>query len=238
MVLPRLTPRNLAGTLANSLVDVVYPKRCAGCGARGDWVCRLCLDDLPLFTQPWCSRCGIPESSGPCKCLDVPWEIMAVRALGPHAGWLRAAIIALKYEDEPGRAAHLGGLLAPLIDSLGRDLVLCAVPLHRSRERERGYNQSLLLARHAARPLDLPVLPLLRRTRDTAHQVGLDAAGRQANVDGAFDADPREVSRHRVGHVVLVDDVMTSGSTIAACASALRNAGVGRIDAATLARAI
>ncbi|MBA3416805.1 MAG: ComF family protein [Chloroflexia bacterium] len=156
--------------------------------------------------------------------------------MGPYAGWLRAAIIALKYEDEPARAAHLGGLLAPVLEPFGRDVVIGAVPLHARRERERGYNQSLLVARKAARALALPVLPLLRRTRATTRQVGLDAAGRRANVVGAFEADARVIARGGVAHVVLVDDVMTTGATLEVCAAALLASGVGRVDVVVLAR--
>ncbi len=218
------------------LVDTVYPKRCAGCDTRGGWVCPLCFDDLPLFAPPWCARCGIPERFGSCQCADLPPAIGTCRAVGPYAGWLRAAIIALKYEDEPARAAHLGDLLAPVLEPFGRDIAIGAVPLHVQRERERGYNQSFLVAQQAARSLALPLLPLLRRTRATTRQVGLDAAGRRANVVGAFEADVREVGCGAVGHVVLIDDVMTTGATLEACAAALLTSGVGGVDVVTLAR--
>ncbi len=239
MVSPRSFRRSLTALwhgAGSGLVDTVYPKRCAGCDARGGWVCPLCFDDLPLFAPPWCARCGIPERFSPCRCADLPPAIGTCRAVGPYAGWLRAAIIALKYEDEPARAAHLGGLLAPVLEPFGRDVVIGAVPLHARRERERGYNQSLLVARKAARALALPVLPLLRRTRATTRQVGLDAAGRRANVVGAFEADARVIARGGVAHVVLVDDVMTTGATLEVCAAALLASGVGRVDVVVLAR--
>ena len=221
--------------MANSLVDVVYPKRCAGCGARGEWVCPICLNDLPVFAPPWCPRCGIPMRFGPCRCAAIPAPLVSIRAVGPYTDWLRSAIIALKYEDELARAEHLGGLLGTTLGDLGRANVIVAVPLHPRRERERGYNQSLHVARYAARKLDLPVLPLLRRTRATARQVGLDAAARRANVVSAFEADVGAALGHPVDHVVLVDDVMTTGATLAACATALTGIGVGQVDAAALA---
>lgn len=239
MVSRRVSRRPLPARWARvgeGLIDVVYPKRCAGCGARGDWVCPLCFEDLPLFAEPWCARCGIPHNVGPCLCPDIPADIGNTRAVGPYAGWLRSAIIALKYEEEPARAAHLGDLLAATLDTFGRDVVVSPVPLHPQREHERGYNQSFLVARQAGRSLDLPVLPLLRRTRATARQVGLDAAGRRVNVVGAFEADAEVIAQRRATHVVLVDDVMTTGATLEACAAALRAAGVERIDVATLAR--
>jgi len=142
----------------------------------------------------------------------------------------------MKYGDEPARAKHLGALLATVLDDLGRDALLCPVPLHPKRERERGYNQSLLVAKQAAGVLDIQVVPLLRRTRETAHQVGLDAAERWANVVGAFEVDRGMLAGRQGQRVVLVDDVMTTGATLQACALALQAAGVGRVDVATVAR--
>ena len=231
-------PTNVWKRAADGLLDIVYPKRCSDCGARGSWVCPLCFEDLSLFVEPWCDRCGIPEVCGPCRCPDLAPGIGSCRSVGPYAGWLRSAIIALKYEDEPARAEHLGGLLIPALGSLGQDFVVSPIPLHPKRERERGYNQSHLVARHAARLLDLPIIPLLQRTRATKHQVGLDASDRRANVDGAFEADVTMVSALCISRVVLVDDVMTTGSTVAACASALQRAGVEFVDVVTIARDI
>ncbi len=229
-------PTNLWKRTADGMLDFVYPKRCSGCGARGAWVCPLCFDDLSLYAEPWCDRCGIPENSGSCRCSDLPPGIGSCRSVGPYAGWLRSAIVAFKYDDEPARAEHLGDLLAPALASLSRDIVVSPVPLHPQRERERGYNQSFLVARHAARLLHLPLVPLLKRTRATRRQVGLDASDRHANVAGAFEADATMISARAIVHVVLVDDVMTTGSTLGACAATLRQAGVGRVDVVTIAR--
>lgn len=219
-----------------AIVDAVWPKRCAGCDARGDWVCALCADDLRLFAEPWCDRCGIPPWAGTCRCADLPSEIAAARAVGSYALWLGAAIRLLKFEDEPARAAHLGSLLAARIAPFGPGVLLCPVPLHPRRERRRGYNQAALVAAAAAAVLAVPSLPLLTRVRDTPHQVTLGAAERRANVAGAFAVTPTARAAIAGATVVLIDDVLTTGSTLTACAVALHAAGPARVFAATIAR--
>ena len=234
----RLRPIEIAVSLREAIVDLIYPKCCAGCGARGGWVCALCLADLALFAAPWCRRCGIPTSLGICGCHAVPDGVKTCRAAGPYEGWLRSAILTTKYGEEPARAAHLGELLARVLHNVDRGAVLCPVPLHEDRERQRGYNQSLLLAERAAQLLRIPNRPLLKRTRATARQVGLDAAERWANVAGAFAVDKHLLTTTPARHVVLVDDVFTTGATLGACALALREAGIERIDVATVARTL
>lgn len=222
--------------LSEVITDLVYPKRCARCGARGEWVCPICLSALVLHAPPWCQRCGIPAAAARCRCAELPAAIRTCRSLGPYDGWLRGAIIAMKYHDEPARSSRLGELLASQFASFVDTGPVCPVPLHPARERQRGFNQSLLVAERVARCLGVPMLPLLQRTRATAQQVGLDAQGRHLNVAGAFTVDPRVWSGPPLPRVVLIDDVMTTGATMAACATALHSAGVGAVDVLTLAR--
>lgn len=217
--------------------EVVYPRRCAGCGARGAWVCDSCLRDLELFAPPWCAGCGMPRRLGICRCADLPPGVAAARAVGPFAGWLRKAIIALKYEDEPDRAGHLGHLLAGAVADLAPAALLAPVPLHQSRSKQRGYNQSALLAAAASARLGWPTGEPLERTRATGQQARLDAAGRRTNVAGAFGLAPGWDAARLTGQtVVLVDDVMTTGSTIGACAAVLSAAGAAQVFVATVAR--
>ncbi len=158
-----------------------------------------------------------------------PFEL----SLGPYTGPLEKAIRAYKF----GGVRRLGRLFgSELADGLEASTwqvdVLCAVPLHPLRYMQRGYNQSALVARAAARRLGLPYRPLLRRVRSTRQQARLGAAARQRNVAGAFYAAPLSGER-----VVLVDDVMTSGATVTECALALFAAGAGLVYVATVARA-
>jgi ComF family protein len=215
-------------------IDLMYPKRCAGCGRRGKWVCAHCEAALALFTEPWCQRCGIPPGYGRCRCETLPDALDLVRSVGAYTGWLRGAVIQLKYHGEWGRAQPLGRDLAHRIASVPAVDALVPVPLHPARLRQRGFNQSLLLARHAGRLLDVNVADVLIRTRQTSAQVSLGAEARAMNVAGAFALRPR----HEVAgqSFVLVDDVITTGSTLAACAETLLVAGARAVAAATVAR--
>ncbi len=227
----------MVARMAAAVREVVYPRRCAGCGARGSWVCDLCREDLELFAPPWCAGCGIPARIGACRCTDLPVDVAAARSVGPFAGWLRGAIIAFKYDDEADRSDHLAALLAERVGDLAPRAMLVSVPLHPKRERQRGYNQSALIADGVAAGLGWPLLDPLCRTRATGQQAKLDAAARQTNVAGAFalspEFDPAQLSGETV---VLIDDVLTTGATLGACAGVLAAAGAGSICIATLAR--
>jgi ComF family protein len=214
-------------------IDAVFPKRCCGCRRRGRWVCDVCLAQVALYAPPWCPRCGIPISRTPCACAKLPAVIDRFRAAGPYEGWIGSAVVAMKYHGEWARATHLGETLAgPLATAPGNAIVV-ATPLHPARLRRRGYNQVELVVREAARLTGHRVEPLLARVRDTPHQVGLDGEARRRNVRGAFAVrDPGQV----VGQtVVVVDDVVTTGSTAGACAAALRRAGAVSVWAVALA---
>lgn len=161
----------------------------------------------------------------------------AARAAGPYAGWLRAAIQAFKFEDESDRAGHLAGLLAAAVADAGPFDLAVPVPLHPSRLRERGYNQSALLAAGVARAVGADAADALVRIRATSQQAKLDAAARRANVAGAFAVAPGLAPDALVGRtVLLIDDVATTGSTAGACAAVLVAAGAARVVLGTLAR--
>ena len=232
----RARARRAAGAGVSAVVDAVYPPRCAAvdCGRRGTWLCPDCDAALRRLAPPWCARCGDPVGPGRCRCADLVPELAAIRSLAPFGGWLRDAIIAFKYQDEWARAAHLGTLLELPLASLGTVDALVPVPLHPARERRRGYNQAALLARQAGHAARVPVLEALVRVRDTPQQVGLEAAARHANVAGAF---AMRDGGHVAGlRVVLIDDVLTTGATLGACAETLLAAGAAEVRAVTLAR--
>jgi len=202
---------------------------------RGMWLCAACLSDLPVWVAPWCERCGIPHRSGACRC-DVYDEVFsALRSIGSHRTWIQASVHLLKYRDEPARAAFLGRYLAEAIGDLPAIDVVTPIPLHENRLRERGYNQARLLADALAFETGLPVDDALVRVLDTAHQVGLDADARRTNMEAAFASRPgSDVARL---HVLLVDDVVTTGATAASAARTLRDAGAARVSLVTVARA-
>lgn len=216
-----------------ALVNAVYPPRCARCGRRGRWVCAHCDGALTRFAPPWCDRCGVPCADGACRCSETTSALTGVRSVAFFDGWLRDAIHAFKYQDEWARSQHLGATLVGVVQSLGGVDALVPVPLHPSRLRRRGYNQSALLAKEVSRSLGLPVLNALTRNGQTRPQVGLGAEARQSNVLDAFVATGERLDDMRVA---LIDDVVTTGATLGECARVLSACGPLDVVAATLAR--
>ena len=219
---------------AEFAVDLVYPKRCAGCDRRGSWLCADCSAVLPQFSTPWCDRCGVPAIYSRCKCSSTPENLEQVRSVGPFDGWLRGAVVQFKYHGEWARAPHLSERLAVAVAHAQQADALIPVPLHAARLRHRGFNQSLLLAQHTGDLLGIEVKEALIRTRRTDAQVALGSEQRMINVAGAFVLQ----SGFPVAglSIVLIDDVITTGSTLSACAEALISAGATSVTAATLAR--
>lgn len=213
------------------LIDAAYPKRCAICGFRGEWVCRVCLETPALFKQPWCSRCGVPILH-PCRCYLVPVMIDQLRSAGPYDGWLRQSVHLIKYQGESSRVDHLAEIVRPVLQDIDDPGALVPVPLHKQRIRERGFNQSALLAQALSALSGLELWDGLLRVRDTPHQVGLSASERALNVAGAFEI--REMPVGIPKRVVLVDDVFTTGATIEACADVLLRRGAESVSAMTV----
>lgn len=154
--------------------------------------------------------------------------------MGPFAGWLRGAVIQCKYHGEWARVSQLAALLGEVCQTLGPCDALVPVPLHSSRVRQRGFNQSLLLARGVADLHHIPVEACLVRTRRTDSQAQLTAEERRRNVTGAMALAPEGTITDR--RFVLIDDVITTGSTLAACAAVLEQAGARSVKAATICR--
>lgn len=220
------------------MLAALLPHRCLLCGgvAAGMDLCAACVGELPC-NAACCARCALPLAEpaplcGRCQRRPPPWDA----AWAPFVyGWpLDRLESRFKFSGDLA-AGHVLATLWSQRALAARPDVVVPVPLHRSRLRRRGYNQALELARPLARALDLPLeTRLLQRVRATAPQSERDASARRANVRGAFAvADGREVP----AHVAVLDDVMTTGATLADCARALRRAGVQRIDVWALARA-
>ncbi len=221
------------------LADLLFPPRCVACQHPGPLLCASCLASVAHFPEPRCPRCDLPlVSSRVSHCTACARHsgsaLDGMRVLGPHAEPLRDTIHALKYQGRTTLAVPLGEMLAERWRAAGTAVDgLVPVPLHPDRQRERGFNQSDLLAHAMAEPLGLPVwADLLQRVRPTRPQVGLARQERLQNVADAFRASP-EVEG---GRWLLVDDVCTTSATLEACAQALRLRGAGAVWAITLAR--
>jgi ComF family protein len=220
-------------------LDFVYPPRCPGCGKTGSRFCNDCFDEVKrIGNHPVCPQCGIPQAGiGVCaECQRIQPKFTALRSWGLYEGTLRTAIHNLKYHSDMGISEVLARPLSEMISSLPWQIdLLTAVPLSRKRTRERGYNQSALLANWVSASTGIPFLPeAIKRTRETISQVGLHADQRRSNVMGAFTANTESVSGKSI---LVVDDVTTTGATMLACAQAFHAANSGRIYGLTLARA-
>lgn len=219
-------------------LDLLYPKRCVGCGRGGELYCVSCVSSLSFILPPTCPICGQPGlQQGLCRaCRTQPLQIGGIRSVAVYEGTLRNAIHSYKYSYMRGLSEALGALLVDYYraNSLSADVIV-PVPLHRRRVRERGYNQSALLAAVLGREVGPPVLTdALRRDRYTISQTRLGWKERRENVADAFSCVDQAVAGRSV---LLIDDVCTTGSTLEACSIALRSGGAREVRALTLARA-
>ncbi len=205
------------------LLDLVFPPRCPGCRARGMLLCPRCLERCRRL------RVDLPE---PATREHRNALLLTTVGVYQYDAPLREAIHTFKYRRRRTLAGPLGSLLVEALPDRVRacDAVV-PVPLHTGRLRERGFNQSALLAAAVGAALGKTVADGLWRTRATAHQVGLDTAAREANVRGAFAWEGGTAPRS----ILLLDDVLTTGATMRECARALRAAGAREIHAVALA---
>ncbi len=241
-----------------ALLDLVFPPFCPVCRAaleddRRDPLCGACWAALPRIAPPWCRRCGgptpaLPSAARPPDRLDAGPLCAACRRRAPAFAYARAAV---RYEDTAREALHafkfgghraLAGPLADLVVSAlaagwpaGAPDLLVPVPLHPRRKRTRGFNQAHLIARRLGRAWGCPVRPdVLARVTETEPQTALDSAARLANVRGAFRLRRPEAVAGR--HVLLVDDILTTGATASACARALEAGGPRIVGLVAVAR--
>lgn len=239
---------SLGRELARGFLQLLYPGLCAICGRslNADAVdfcptCRAALTSDPLPSCPRCAATVGPHVSldGGCShCRDSRFHFDGVVRLGPYEGLLRETILRLKHAYSEGLAENVGKLWAAYAGERLRGLgveVIVPVPLHWWRRWERGYNQTEALAGALADGLGLPCeRSPIRRQRATAPQTRQTPKGRWDNLRGAFQA----VLPNRIAgrSVLLVDDVLTTGSTCSEAARALREAGAARVQVAVLAK--
>ena len=233
-------PRRVDGPWRR-LGAVLWPSRCLACGESGadnHDLCAACRAALP-WNHGACVRCALPlpgsDGTATCgRCLRRPPPLDRVLTACLYATPLDRWLPRFKFHHDFATGRLLSQLLAEACAGAPRPQALVPIPLHHTRLRRRGYDQALELAKPLARALELPLQPrLLQRARATTPQSELSAAARRRNLCDAFVVVAESALP---AHVVLVDDVMTTGATLHAAARALRRAGVTRVDAWVCAR--
>ncbi|MEQ1687539.1 MAG: ComF family protein [Sphingopyxis sp.] len=238
------------------LIDLVLPPRCVECGQvvqRDIGFCPACWTELRPLNGPACARCDMPfgvaqgegAMCGACIANPPPYErVLAPLAYGPAA---RDVVLRLKYGRRVGTARLMARLMAPLLNDFAaandageeRPFLLVPVPLHRWRLWWRGFNQSAMLAQHLAKASHLPLaIDALVRHRRTTPLRGMGKKARARAVRGAFAMARHGADAVQGRHVILVDDIFTTGATAAACARILMKAGAARVSILTFARVV
>lgn len=235
-------------SLGQILLDVLFPRICCGCDERilekGRIICKNCEQAMRPLQLPVCPRCGeedSPAASGG-KCPSCPRGTIyfdAARAATLYQGPAVAVLERFKYRT---RAEYAQVIIPFLLDAITRYYrhiavdALVPVPLHKTRRRERGYNQAELLTQGLGSVLGIPTTPsILRRIRHTPSQTRLDRRARAENVKGAFAVTEPTVMGGKT--ILLIDDVYTTGATLNECARVLREAGAHAVYALTFCRA-
>jgi ComF family protein len=246
------TPSALRACLARPLVafaDLLYPPSCAGCGVETGThrsLCPACWSAIRFIERPYCDVLGIPFSHDlgagilSAEAIADPPPFERLRSAALHDGVVRDLVHALKYRDRTDLAPMMAAWMMRASDGMvaACDAVI-PVPLHRTRLFSRKYNQAAELARHLARASGRPLLAAtLLRVKRTSQQVGLGARAREDNVRGAFAIAPARDNDVFGRRIILVDDVYTTGATVASATRVLKRAGAGDVTVLTFARAL
>jgi len=239
----RVEAGRLIRSLLRQLLDFALPPRCAGCGeivAEVHSFCPDCWTRIEFLGESGCTTCGLPLEATEAEecgvCIAKPPRIRRTRSAVAYDELSRSIAIRLKYGRKVALARTMARFMAPLVQ---RDdhAILVPVPLHRTRLWQRGFNQSVLVAREIARATGLRSEPsLLRRVKRTPPLKGMNRRQRRKVVAGAFQVEKSLELQGRT--VVLIDDVLTTGSTANACARALQRAGAKRVELVSWARVI
>jgi len=230
------------------ILDWLYPPTCMGCKVllplndkkqRTHLLCLSCAELLEPITETTCNRCGQPMATPTAKtcnqCRGKTLHFTTNYALFIYEGFIRDIILNIKFRNKKNHAKALGYIWADFLrgkNPFMENAVLCPLPLHKKKQRERGFNQAEVLAAALGKGLNLPVEKALIRTVDTPPQAGLHPAARVENVADAFSV----TSGYTVAgkHIIIVDDIYTTGASINECARVLQENGAAQVMCLTL----
>ncbi len=237
--------------ILSAFLNLIYPKRCQGCGLRLHYknrlyLCRECLKKIKLNRSPFCIKCGRPVAGAAeievvCgKCTGVKYDFDRAFFCCNYEGLIKELIHKFKYNHKKFLIYLFDELMANFaknyIDINNLDMVV-PVPLHRGRLQQRGFDQSLLLSRNLSKVSGLPLAyNILARNRDTRQQTGLSKKQRLDNIKGAFSVKDKTAFDNK--RVLLIDDVLTTTATANECAAALKEAGAKSVALLTLAKGL
>ncbi|MFH1546697.1 MAG: ComF family protein [Patescibacteria group bacterium] len=219
------------------LLELVFPVRCVGCRTEGEWFCGVCAKKVRLNEKQFCPLCWQENFGGRlCENCEASLAGLRVAASYERNPELAEAVKTLKYKFSEPLARNLGELLARAVaqKSYASERVVSFIPLHKKRQRWRGFNQAELLARFVAANLGLPLAELLVRTKNTSQQAKLSREERLQNLRDAFALRPDSAVAGKT--VILVDDIASTGSTLLEAAKILRSGGAREVWGLVLAR--
>jgi ComF family protein len=233
--------RNKFAYFFKALFDFLFPPICLGCDKEIDkgLICNQCINQIYTSALGVCARCGYPlKHNESCKHCRTNVILPRTRALGGYTEPFSPLIHALKYQGKKSLAEIFGRGLTGLLNSdpiLKQADGIIPIPLHPSRQRERGYNQTELLAKEISSQIGIPIMSALKRKKNTKSQTTLDGVKRQKNMLDAFAVKDNSTILNK--KVILIDDVITSGATINSAAQALLNGGAKEVYGLVIARA-
>ena len=225
----------------DSVLDFIFPPSCAGCGTTGSLICVNCQKQFVWIKEPICEICGQPTlKSGRClPCTKVPPAIDQIRAPILYTEAVTRIIHNFKYYDQFALAKPLANLMSAAIPQFNSNLfaeLIVPIPLHKKREKQRGFNQAGLLAKELGRTSNMAIsYDALHRVKETSSQAKLTRKERISNMTDAFDVAGELVQGK---HILLVDDVCTTGATLFAAAAQLKAAGARSVRGLCVARAL
>ena len=224
------------------ILDWIYPPTCISCKNLLDlnnkpqrylWLCSICEGLFEPIDENTCNICGKPTQYNICEsCRSKKFYFDKNTAIYIYGDLIRDLLLSMKFRNKKHIAIGLGRLMAKQINEIPQDAVLVPLPMHKKKQSERGFNQANIMADCIGEVYNIPIEKILIRIRDTPPQHGLHPAMRIENVNNAFDIKEGFCANDK--HIIIIDDIFTSGSSINECARVLKQHGAKRVDSITL----